>query len=200
MHKVRVLFGLFAAMAMVLSVSATAFAGNEDKVGICHRTAAPDEVNPYVYIEVDDSAADTGDKLSDHLGNNDAGHKAKTWDEDGIWRGVPHQAGDPRDDYLAPGGKSDCDDFVVTTTDESSTTSTDETSSTTTNETSSTSTNETTTTETTVTTTPNEPTPPATDTIGQASSGGSGTTLLLILAALASTALIGFSVARSKAR
>ena len=83
----------------------------EHKVGICHRTAS--DTNPYVYIEVDDEAAEDGENLSDHLGNNDKGHKPTFWKSDGVFRGVTHEKGDAKDDYLAT-SKSDCDDFSPT--------------------------------------------------------------------------------------
>lgn len=66
----------------------------EHKVLICHRTAAPDDVNPYNLIEIDEAALDT------HL-NNGQGHPAKFNDD-----------GSPRNDFLAPEGADDDDDCV----------------------------------------------------------------------------------------
>lgn len=78
--------------------------GDGHKVGICHRTAS--DSNPYVYIEVDEASLSPG-----HLDNADPGHKPTYWKSDGTFRGVAHVAGDPKDDYLAPGGAGDCEDF-----------------------------------------------------------------------------------------
>ena len=83
--------------------------GDGHKVGICHRTAS--DSNPYVYIEVDEASLSPG-----HLDNADPGHKPTFWKSDGTFRGVAHVDGDPKDDYLAPNGASDCVDFVTTTT------------------------------------------------------------------------------------
>jgi len=66
----------------------------EHKVWICHRTAAPDDVNPYNLIEIDEAALDT------HL-NNGQGHPAKTNDD-----------GSPRNDFLAPEGATEDSDCV----------------------------------------------------------------------------------------
>jgi len=83
--------------------------GDGHKVGICHRTAS--DSNPYVYIEVDEASLSPG-----HLDNADPGHKPTFWKSDGTFRGVAHSDGDAKDDYLAPNGASDCEDFTTTTT------------------------------------------------------------------------------------
>ncbi|MBA3783786.1 MAG: hypothetical protein H0X12_18310, partial [Nocardioides sp.] len=78
------------------------------KVGVCHRTGS--ESNPYVYINV------PADEANGHITGTDKQHNEKvTWNEAGTWRGVPHNAGDLRLDYYAPGGKADCDQLTVTT-------------------------------------------------------------------------------------
>jgi hypothetical protein len=128
LHRIGAIIAVGALGAVLVgpaAVSATQ-PDPEHKVGICHRTDS--DSNPYVYIEVDDAAAETGDKLSDHLGNNDTGHKPTHWKSDGTFRGVAHSDGDAKDDYLAPDGASDCEDFVVTTTttDDTTTTTSDQ--------------------------------------------------------------------------
>lgn len=80
----------------------------EHKTSICHRTAA--DSNPYVFEEVDDSS------LEAHF-KNLAGHPVKYWRSDGTWRGVPHQAGDQRNDYAATTA-ADCQDTTNPTVDE----------------------------------------------------------------------------------
>lgn len=95
---------MFGAGALVAAASATP---PGDKVGVCHRTAA--ETNPYVYIEV------PADEANGHVTGTDKQHNHKVyWESDGTWRGVPHQAGDERMDYLAPGGAADCTDTGTT--------------------------------------------------------------------------------------
>lgn len=74
--------------------------GNPTKTAICHRTAS--DSNPYVYEEVDDNSLDA------HY-NNLPGHPEKYWKSDGTWRGVAHEAGDPKNDYPAT-SQSDCND------------------------------------------------------------------------------------------
>lgn len=108
--KKRYLIALVVALiAAMLGVGAavSASATPEEKVGVCHRTAA--ETNPYVYIEV------PADEASGHVTGTDKQHNHKVyWETDGTWRGVPHRAGDERMDYLAS-SSADCQDIVVVT-------------------------------------------------------------------------------------
>ncbi|WP_426245655.1 hypothetical protein [Nocardioides sp. LHG3406-4] len=93
-----------------VTVSADCDVPPVDKVGVCHRTASPDDKNPYVYISV------PRDEANGHITGTDSQHNHKvTWREDGIWRGVPHKAGDERLDYFAPGGAADCNDTTPPT-------------------------------------------------------------------------------------
>lgn len=154
----RFLIALTAAATLALPVAAVATPPGDDgehKVAICHRTAS--DTNPYVYIEVDEASLSPG-----HLDNADPGHKPTYWKSDGVFRGVAHSDGDPKDDYLAPGGPSDCEDFPSTTTPPvttSTTTTSTETTTTTPPVTTTTETSTTTTTsETTTVTTPTETT------------------------------------------
>jgi hypothetical protein len=220
MHRNKIGFVVAAGMlGVTLLIPATATATQPDpehKIGICHRTASDD--NPYVYEEVDDAAA-----ANSHIGNVAEGHDAKPWKADGTFRGIAHQAGDPKDDYLAPAGKSDCDDFVVTTSADASTTTTADGSTTTTADESTTTTadgdprggNGGTTTTTSGSTTSGETTsgetapvghvegltPPATDTIGASTSSSTvSTSLLLVLAGVLSFVLLGIPAAARKRR
>lgn len=114
----RLLVALAAAATLAVPVAATATPDPEDdghKVTICHRTAS--DSNPYVFIEVDEASLSPG-----HLDNADPGHKPTFWKSDGVFRGVPHSEGDPKDDYLAQSA-ADCEDFPQTTTTETETTS-----------------------------------------------------------------------------
>jgi hypothetical protein len=90
--------------SLLLSGPATAA---QQKVGVCHRTAS--DTNPYVYIEVPAAQA------NGHITGTAKNHKKpREWKSDGTWRGVPHQEGDPKEDYLAPGGSDDCEDTSTT--------------------------------------------------------------------------------------
>ena len=80
----------------------------EHKTSICHRTAA--DSNPYVFEEVEDSSLDA------HY-TNLTGHPAKYWQSAGIWRGVAHKAGEPRNDYAATTA-ADCQDTTNPSADE----------------------------------------------------------------------------------
>ena len=102
------LFALIVSAGMLLVAPSIATAA--EKVGICHRTAS--DTNPYVFIEVSVGAAEEGESLSDHLANNDTGHKPLFWKTDGTFRGEAHVAGDPKDDYEAS-GPEDCEDTEV---------------------------------------------------------------------------------------
>lgn len=100
--------GMLIALGLIQPVSATRpDEDGEHKVAICHRTAS--DTNPYVYIEVDVASLSPG-----HLDNADPGHKPTFWKSDGVFRGVPHVDGDPKDDYLAE-SESDCNDFAQPT-------------------------------------------------------------------------------------
>lgn len=106
----RVIFAVIVGIALAFAYVGTVCATQPDedgehKVGICHRTAS--DSNPYVYIEVDVASLSPG-----HLDNADPGHKPTFWKSDGVFRGVAHVDGDPKDDYLADSAE-DCDDFVV---------------------------------------------------------------------------------------
>lgn len=76
----------FAAFAARLAVAPLR---NTDKVQLCHRTSS--DSNPYVLIEIDQSAVDT------HL-NNGQGHPAKT-----------NEDGSPRNDFLYVKGEAECE-------------------------------------------------------------------------------------------
>jgi hypothetical protein len=104
---------IYAAMGTALTVAlailglsaASATGGGDDhKTSICHRTAS--DTNPYVFETVDNAS------LQAHLSNG-KGHFPKEWKSDGTWRGVPHVAGDPKNDYLATAA-SDCQDTTQT--------------------------------------------------------------------------------------
>ncbi|GAB3857167.1 hypothetical protein GCM10028801_15380 [Nocardioides maradonensis] len=85
--------------------SASATPGTPHKTSICHRTAS--DTNPYVFETVDDAS------LQAHLSNG-KGHPPTHWKSDGTWRGVHHNAGDPKNDYLAS-SPADCEDTMPTT-------------------------------------------------------------------------------------
>jgi len=91
-------------VGLFLSGPASAAQG---KVGVCHRTAS--DTNPYVYIEV------PADEANGHITGTGKNHKKpRVWKSDGTWRGAPHQEGDPKEDYFAPGGAGDCEDTSTT--------------------------------------------------------------------------------------
>jgi LPXTG-motif cell wall-anchored protein len=92
------------AVAVLAGAASATQPDPEHKVGICHRTAS--DTNPYVFISVDEAA------IPAHLGNTHPGHKPTYWKSDGTWRGVAHETGDPKDDYLAETA-SECDDVDV---------------------------------------------------------------------------------------
>jgi outer membrane biosynthesis protein TonB len=102
----RIALALLATLAIALagSASVNATQGHGHKVDICHRTAS--DTNPYVFESVDVAS------LPAHL-NDLPGHPAKEWKSAGTFRGVAHQAGDPKRDYLAQ-SQSDCEDFAPT--------------------------------------------------------------------------------------
>ncbi|WP_165570485.1 hypothetical protein [Aeromicrobium sp. IC_218] len=88
--------GLVALVAgtVVLAVAEPASAGQEDKIGVCHRTAS--DSNPYVLLVV------PAQQASGHITGTDKQHNQQvTWSTSGSWRGVPHAAGDPKLDYFA---------------------------------------------------------------------------------------------------
>lgn len=109
----RKILAALALLMLVFGLTATVVVATkpnpEHKVGICHRTAS--DTNPYVFIKVDVASLSPG-----HLDNADPGHKPRFWKSDGTFRGVAHVKGDAKDDYLAPGGKADCEDFTVNAT------------------------------------------------------------------------------------
>lgn len=88
---------LAAVFAIAVTGSAVAHGGGDHKVGLCHRTAS--DTNPYVFIEVDQSAVNT------HL-HNGPGHPPKT-----------NPDGSPRNDYLAQ-EESECSQPSATPTPE----------------------------------------------------------------------------------
>lgn len=100
-------------LGLIIIATSLVFTGNviaknnsEHKTSICHRTAS--DTNPYVFIEVDNNS------LGAHF-NNLPGHPAKYWKSDGVWRGVSHNKGDAKNDYLASNA-SDCDELTSTPT------------------------------------------------------------------------------------
>lgn len=82
-------------------------AGNapgHNKVGICHRTGST--TNRYVYIEV------PAVKANGHLTGTGKQHNRNlTWPAGSVWRGV--EMSGVILDYLAPGGRADCEDTTV---------------------------------------------------------------------------------------
>jgi len=99
---------IYAAMGAALAIAlmtvglsdANATGGGDHKTSICHRTAS--DTNPYVFETVDNAS------LQAHLSNG-KGHFPKYWKSDGIWRGVAHVVGDPKNDYRASTA-ADCRD------------------------------------------------------------------------------------------
>lgn len=104
--RLGAVIALLGLLMLALAMPATATQPDpEHKVDICHRTRS--DTTPYVFISVDEASLSPG-----HLDNADPGHKPRTWKSDGVWRGVPHVAGDAKDDYLAPNGETDCQQTV----------------------------------------------------------------------------------------
>ncbi|MEO5709246.1 MAG: hypothetical protein ABIQ59_05450 [Nocardioidaceae bacterium] len=98
-------------LVLMTAPAATAGGGGQDKVGVCHRTNS--DTNPYVYLEVPAAEA------NGHLTGTAKDHNGQgRWKTAGTFRGVPHQAGDEKHDYLADSA-SDCNDSEVPPSDES---------------------------------------------------------------------------------
>lgn len=91
-------------------VMSAASADPKEKVGVCHRTAS--DTNPYVYLDVPE------DEANGHITGDSKQHNENVvWKTDGVWRGVPHVAGDVKVDYLAS-DRGVCEDITTTPTDD----------------------------------------------------------------------------------
>ena len=66
--------------------------GGHTPVNVCHATSS--DSNPYVFITVDDDSV----KAQGHLMHRDEPNK--TWKSDGLFRGSPVEAGDPKRDLI----------------------------------------------------------------------------------------------------
>ena len=66
--------------------------GGHTPVNVCHATNS--DTNPYVFITVDDDST----KFQGHLAHRNTPNK--TWKSDGIFRGQPVKAGDPKPDLI----------------------------------------------------------------------------------------------------
>lgn len=97
----RIATGLAAVGALALSsgvallAAAPAYAATIS-VNICHATSS--DTNPYVFITVDDDAANFEQQLSAHMAHRNAPNKI--WKTDGVFGGVEHSAGDPKPDLI----------------------------------------------------------------------------------------------------
>ncbi|MGH3369912.1 MAG: hypothetical protein ACRDPR_07905 [Nocardioidaceae bacterium] len=70
--------------------------GATRNINICHRT--DNDKHPYTYQRVSPNST----QLEGHLDHRtlNGGGEDKFWDNDGVWNGIPHEAGDFKPDYI----------------------------------------------------------------------------------------------------
>lgn len=103
--------------SVVLATAGTA-QGLDKGVNICHRT--DNDKHPYTFQTV----AEDSTQLQGHLDHRtpNGGGEDKFWDSDGVWNGIPHEAGEFKPDYIegldpiVPIGEQEGRDFCLAQT------------------------------------------------------------------------------------